>query len=106
MINLILQIITKSPVLMFPKISNWFQILSHVGNVPLIDELAMRRRLKVTVNLKNCLASANHTLINVCGKNNDPKQTPKKTKEFLQDCEIKDLEWLSQRGDLNPIKNL
>ena len=39
-------------------------------------------------------------------QDNDPKHTAKKTKQFLQDCEIEDLEWSPQCADLNPIENL
>ena len=39
-------------------------------------------------------------------QDNDPKHTAKKTKKFLQDCEIEVLEWPPQSADLNPIENL
>ena len=37
---------------------------------------------------------------------NDPKHTPKATKEWLKKKHIKVLEWPSQSPDLNPIVNL
>ena len=40
-------------------------------------------------------------------QDSDPKHTAKKTKKFLQDCEIEVLEWHPpQSADLNPIENL
>ncbi|KAF7380912.1 hypothetical protein HZH66_014288 [Vespula vulgaris] len=84
----------------------------------------MRRRLK-DVNLKSCLASANHTLIKCIkkkclafakkGKSMMKDKCYNRTmilkianniKEFLQDCEIEVLEWLPQSADHNPIENL
>ena len=35
----------------------------------------------------------------------DNERTAKKTKKFLQDCEIEVLEWPPQSADLNPIEN-